>query len=132
MIKELTVLENILLPAQIQGLSIEASRQHALTLLDRMSLLPQKDHFPPTLSGGELQRAALARALISKPSFLIADEPTSNLDTHTSHAIIRLILELKDELGMGIIISTHDSFVAAALHEQYELRNYTLIKKEKE
>jgi ABC-type lipoprotein export system ATPase subunit len=129
MIKELTVLENVLLPTHIRSLPPAESRPYALMLLEQVGLASKKDHFPATLSGGELQRAALARALMGKPSFLVADEPTSNLDTHASHAIVHLIRSLQETVGMGIIISTHDSTVAASLQEQYEISQYTLIKK---
>ncbi len=123
LIKELSVLENIMLPAIIAGRSEKEARDNALLLLDQIGLSEKKDARPASLSGGEQARAALARALINRPAFLLADEPTGNLDEKTGKEIVSLLLSLQKEWGMGLIISTHDRYVADAMEIRYRLHN---------
>ena len=77
-----------------------------------MGLGDRLDHQPGELSGGEQQRVAIARALINRPSLLLADEPTGNLDTKTSSEIIRLLMDIRSEQGMTLVVATHDSDLA--------------------
>lgn len=108
LIKELTAVENIMLPALIAKEDREVARQKALGWLEFMGLSERHDHYPHQLSGGELQRVAIARALIKNPEVLFADEPTGNLDSENSRRVQELFFELKNKLGLTLIIVTHD------------------------
>ena len=119
LIKELTVLENVMLPCLIADGS--HCQKEALNLICAVGLKDKVQSKPATLSGGQQQRIALARALINKPAFLLADEPTGNLDEKTGKMIVDLMLELQIQWKMGIIVSTHDEYVAHAMEKRYQL-----------
>lgn len=121
LIKELSVLENVMLPGMIGNYEKNKLNSKAHALLEQVGLADKINEAPRTLSGGQQQRAALARALINNPAFLIADEPTGNLDLATGETIINLLLTCQKEWGMGIIISSHDNYVTQKMHEIYEL-----------
>ena len=123
LIKELTVLENVMIKGLIAGISGQECASQAAILLDQVGLSSKKDNYPGQLSGGQQQRVALARALMNKPDFLLADEPTGNLDLQAGIAIIDLIVQAQKEWGMGIIISSHDEYVAKKMGNVYELQN---------
>lgn len=123
LIKELSVIENIMLPARIAGVLEPQAYDSALQLLSHVGLSDKKDAPPASLSGGQQARVALARALVNRPSFLLADEPTGNLDEKTGKEITTLLLSLQKEWGMGLIISTHDSYVANAMEIRYRLHD---------
>ena len=126
LIRELSVVENIMLPGLIGGRSTDDCQTRAVTLLQKVDLINKKDSKPGELSGGQQQRVAIARALFNEPAFLIADEPTGNLDLATGKTIIELLLSCPREWGMGIIVSSHDDYVAQAMNEVYELSEGTL------
>ncbi|MDD5597616.1 MAG: ABC transporter ATP-binding protein [Victivallaceae bacterium] len=114
MLPELTVLENVALPAMINSVSGGEYKRRAEELLCRVGLADRLKHRPDELSGGEQQRAAIARALINKPSLILADEPTGNLDSKTGTGILDLFRQLHDERsGRTIIMITHDEKVAS-------------------
>ena len=129
LIKELSVLENIMLRGYIMGLEPEECKTRALELLDAVGIADKALSNPLSLSGGQQQRVALARALFSKPAFLIADEPTGSLDAYTAQGIVQLVLNCQREWGMGVIISTHDAFVAQNMETVYQLNDGTLTLK---
>ena len=129
LIKELTVLENVMMKGLITGQTAQECTQEALSLLEIMGLQDKASERPPVLSGGQQQRVALARALFGKPAFLLADEPTGDLDPHTGQAIIDLLLQCQATWGMGIIVSTHDVYVAQSMQEIYELKGGVLEEK---
>ena len=128
LIRELSVIENIMLPGLISGRSPDECETRAIELLHTINLFDKKNSKPGELSGGQQQRVAIARALFNEPAFLIADEPTGNLDLTTGKTIIELLLSCHREWGMGIIVSSHDDYVAQAMSEVYELSEGTLKK----
>ena len=105
----------------IQGRSHNDCENKAIKLLKKIELLDKKNSKIGELSGGQQQRVAIARALFNDPAFLIADEPTGNLDLATGKNIIDLLLSCQEEWGMGIIVSSHDEYVAEKMNETYEL-----------
>ncbi len=121
LIRELSVIENIILPGMIAGKDKNDCEKRAHELLQKVGLFDKKDQKPGELSGGQQQRVAIARALFNEPAFLIADEPTGNLDLATGTTIIDLLLSCHQEWGMGLIISSHDAYVAERMDEIYVL-----------
>lgn len=100
----LTVMENVLLPATLRGKT--GKENGAREILDRLGMLPKADAYPAQLSGGELKRAAIARALVNNPSLLFADEPTADLDSRTEHEVMDLFRGLREQ-GTTIVMVTH-------------------------
>jgi ABC-type lipoprotein export system ATPase subunit len=109
---ELDALENVMLPGRMARRPLAECRDTAKALLDRVGLGDRLDHQPGELSGGEQQRVAIARALVNRPSIVLADEPTGNLDSRTGDEIVRLLLEIRKEQGMTLVVATHDSRLA--------------------
>ena len=109
-----SALENVALPLSYTAdhLSDSEARRRAKEMLSRVGLQDRLDHEPSQLSGGQQQRVAIARALINRPAVLLADEPTGNLDSHTSEEVLRLFQQLNKEYGLTIILVTHDTSVA--------------------
>ena len=121
LIAELCAEENVIVPGLIAGRSYDACLQRARELLRQVGLEERMTHYPWQLSGGQRQRVALARALFNRPKFIIADEPTSSLDPHTGKQIVDLLVSCKKEWGMGIIISSHDSYTSECMEIIYDL-----------
>lgn len=105
----LTVLENVCLPALLAGHPIQRIKPKALEYLEWLNLETRISHLPAQLSGGEMQRTAIARALINDPSIVLADEPTGNLDSRNGQTVIELLTDLNRNSGRTIIIATHSS-----------------------
>ena len=103
----LTVIENVCLPALLAGRSFEEVKKQALEWLDWLHLAGRLNHYPAQLSGGEMQRTAIVRALINEPSIVLADEPTGNLDSSNGQAVMELLGELNRRFGRTIIVATH-------------------------
>ncbi len=118
LIPSMTVLENVELPLRFAEVDRDKRAGLAKQALDRVGLSARLRHRPTELSGGEQQRASLARALINQPRFLLADEPTGNLDSQTGTEIMNFIREFNETLGMTIIMVTHER----ALAERYARR----------
>jgi len=108
LISTLTVLENVLLPLELSGASSAASREQAEEVLAHVGLGDRGDSFPDRLSGGEQQRVAIARALAHDPLFVLADEPTGNLDYETGQQVLTLLDDLVRETGTTLFVATHD------------------------
>jgi ABC-type lipoprotein export system ATPase subunit len=103
----LTVLENVLLPALLAGRPEEPARRRAGELMGWLGLAARRGHYPAQLSGGEMQRTAIARALINDPALILADEPTGNLDSRNGRAVMELLAELNRSAGRTVLIATH-------------------------
>ncbi len=108
LLSEFSALENVMMPQRIAGHSKKLAALKATELLDRLGLKDRIQHFPSEMSGGEQQRVAIARALVMGPKILLADEPTGNLDTNNSLKIQELLFELKQSLGLTLVVVTHD------------------------
>ncbi len=117
----LTALENVMLPLELAGK--RGARPEAAQWLARVGLATRLTHYPKHLSGGEQQRVALARAFASRPSLLLADEPTGNLDAATGEAIIDLMFSLNREQGTTLVLVTHDEAIAGRCDRSLRLVN---------
>jgi putative ABC transport system ATP-binding protein len=107
-----SALENVELPLIYRGTPARERRQLALAALNEVGLTGWEDHDPSQLSGGQQQRVAIARAIVTKPSLLLADEPTGNLDTAMSHDIMRLLTSLNQRNGITVVMVTHEAEMA--------------------
>ena len=112
LLPEFTAVENVMMPMLIAGSRRSDAEARARELLGLVGMTHRAEHKPEALSGGEQQRVAIARALINRPSVVLADEPTGNLDTATRDEIQRLFIELRDRTGQTFVIVTHDEALA--------------------
>jgi ABC-type lipoprotein export system ATPase subunit len=128
LLPQCTVLENVLIPVVPFGKRKEtrAAEAYAKQLLRRVGLENHLDYFPAQLSGGELQRVALVRALINKPKLILADEPTGSLDRQSSGNLGKLLVKLNKEEGATLIVVTHSLDLARLMDTVYRLKNGTL------
>ena len=115
LLPEFTALENVLLPARVAGVD---RRQEALGLMDSVGLADRLHHRPGALSGGECQRVAMVRALITEPLVVLADEPSGNLDEATSESLHQLLAGLARERGQAFVVMTHDRKLAQSMDRQ--------------
>lgn len=127
LLPEFTSLENVMIPALINGASESDAKKRAAELLDTLSLAERATHKPAELSGGEQQRVAIARALMNKPAVLFADEPSGNLDSVTKAELHQLFFRLRDELGQTIVIVTHDPDLAKMCDRSLFMRDGVFI-----
>ncbi len=126
-----SALENVELPLlYTKGVSRQERRDRAKGLLEQVGLAGRMDHHPGQLSGGQQQRVAIARALVNRPSILMADEPTGNLDSRTSAEIMQLFQRLNEEQGITVILVTHDREVAANARRAVTLRDGKVVQDE--
>lgn len=109
----LTAEENVALPLELDGIAAATARKTAAEMLELVGMGARKDHIPGKLSGGEQQRVAIARALAIKPTFLLGDEPTGNLDSNNSKRVMTLLRRLVEEHNQTMVLVTHDPAVAA-------------------
>src|ERR1035437_1246516 len=119
----LTAVENVALPLHLRGWDKKKVATRARELLRLVKLGERTDHLPEELSGGERQRVAIARALSIYPPILLADEPTGNLDTHTTREILHLIRELQQQFNATVLIVTHDLAVAESCERTIHIRD---------
>jgi lipoprotein-releasing system ATP-binding protein len=113
LLPEFTAIENICIPAYINGMTKKEATAKAEKLLDYLNLTERKNHKPSELSGGEQQRVAVARALINDPAVVLADEPSGNLDSKSAQELHQLFFNLRDEMGQTFVIVTHNTALAS-------------------
>ena len=123
LLPEFSALDNVALPQMIAGRSRKAARDRAARLLSDLGLAHRIEHQPAQMSGGEQQRVALARALANAPRLLLADEPTGNLDPHTSSAVFENLSELARSQGVAALIATHNLELAQHMDRVLALRD---------
>ena len=119
----LTLAENIALPLLLAGVSAEPAERRARELADRVGIGHRLRHLPAQLSGGEMQRAAIARAIVHAPALLVADEPTGNLDSENGARVLDLLQSLDRDTGLTILLATHDAELAGAADRIVRLRD---------
>jgi putative ABC transport system ATP-binding protein len=118
-----SALENVELPTVYAGISPEERDKRAMEALTRVGLADRAGHYPSQLSGGQQQRVAIARGLVNRPSILLADEPTGNLDSRTSVEIMDILQTLNDEQGLTIVLVTHEPDIARYAKRTLEFRD---------
>ena len=121
LLPDFSVLENVMLPLLVARKNWFSARQQALCLLEMVDLIQRKDHYPSQISGGEMARAGVARALVGNKRLVLADEPTGNLDQANSDHIAELLWSLQKELSFSLIIVTHDRKLAKRAPIRYHL-----------
>ncbi len=123
LVPELTLAENVMLPLQLTGSSRVESRQSADELLDQLGIAEVSDRRAGMVSGGQAQRAAVARALVHRPAVVLADEPTGALDSVTSESVMDAMISLTSALGAALLVVTHDNLVASHLQRLVVIRD---------
>ena len=127
LLPEFTALENVMMPMLIAGGRRGDAEQRAKELLAMVGMSHREEHKPEALSGGEQQRVAIARALMMRPSVILADEPTGNLDTATREEIQRLFVELRDSINQTFVIVTHDEGLASMADRKITMRDGKIL-----
>jgi putative ABC transport system ATP-binding protein len=119
----MTAWENVALPRLLDGVKMREVKPRAVELLERVGLGERVEHKPSQLSGGEMQRVAVARALVGDPLLVLADEPTGNLDSASGHAVLELLRKIVAEEGKTVVIVTHDAEAASLADQQVKLQD---------
>ena len=126
LVPRLTALENVELPLVLAGAAPKARRERAVSILESMGLKTRLDHRPDQLSGGERQRVAIGRAIVMRPRFLLADEPTGNLDSRSGREIMQIIEQLNRD-GIALLIVTHDPMIGGRARRHLTLRDGKIV-----
>ncbi len=130
LLPDFTALENVMMPLLISGVDKKQAAQRATELLDKMGLSHRVNHRPGEMSGGEQQRAAIARALANEPTLLLADEPTGNLDPKTSEKVFNELLSMVRQTGLSALIATHNPALAAQMDRRIHIENGIVVEEE--
>ena len=126
LLDDLTIAENISIPAKLNNNFNKTKKDQIITLMKDLNIYDRKDHLPWKLSGGEKQRAAIARALTNEPKFLFLDEPTGNLDEENANVIQDILINISKTLGVALITATHDNKFINAFDTIYDLSDTKL------
>lgn len=126
LLPEFTALENVAMPALIGGKPMNEAYKRAHKLLDNFGIAERADHRPTQLSGGEQQRVSMARALMNNPRLILADEPTGNLDQTNTDTILDLLFQLRDTMGVSVLLITHEKEIASRSDRILELKKGVL------
>jgi putative ABC transport system ATP-binding protein len=127
LIPVLSARENVEFVMELQGMSAEKRRERSRQILDEVGLTSMEDRRPAELSGGQQQRVAVARAIVSRPTIVLADEPTANLDSRTAHDLVELMLALNQKHQTTFLISTHDPMVMELAPRKITLRDGRIV-----
>ncbi len=127
LLREFSAVENVMVPMRIAGTDESAARTRAEELLERVGLSARQHHRPSEMSGGEQQRTAVARALAARPSLLLADEPSGNLDLVNAERLHDLFADLARDLSLGLVVVTHNPSLAARAHRTLLLEGGKLV-----
>lgn len=125
LIPTLTARENIMLPSQLAGKKVDA--QWMEQVIEQLGLKDRSEHRPSELSGGQIQRVAVARALVSRPSLIVADEPTGNLDSASSNEVLELLRSAVDSFGQSVLMVTHDHHAASRTDRTIVMRDGLIV-----
>ena len=127
LITDMNIEENILMPLVINSIDTDSKKSYLETLLERLRIKDLRYRMPEQLSGGELRKVSVARALINSPEVLIADEPTSNLDERSAHEVFSILYNL-NQMGLTIVVATHDDRFSEYAEETYYLEKGSIVK----
>ena len=127
LLPEFTALENVMMPALIGGIDKNEASRRAAELLEMVGLSNRSEHKPAQMSGGEQQRVAIARALVCRPSVVLADEPTGNLDSANSAEIQRLLVDVRDRFEQTIVMVTHDMVLADSVDRKIVMSDGAIL-----
>ena len=123
LLAEFSAVENVAIPQMLQGINKKEAEKRAVEVLKYLGLGKRVEHRPSQLSGGEQQRVAIARAIVNRPSLLLADEPTGNLDPHTSKEVFNLLVKAAKEMELSVLVVTHNMSLAMQMDRQVTLQD---------
>jgi putative ABC transport system ATP-binding protein len=127
LISDLSVIDNVELPLLYRGVNAKERKRLSEEALEKVGLINRKNHYPNQLSGGQRQRVAIARAIVGKPSIVMADEPTGNLDSVLGNEVMQLLLDLNEKEKVTVVMVTHDESMARKTHRIIRLYDGSLV-----